>query len=513
LTFNKKKIFLIISCLLNIACVWTALTIQIRYDYQQTKEAAETNVFNLAKAFEEHISNRVKDIDRLLLDLSAEYRGNPTGFTLKTERSSELGYENLHISIALINKEGHVIYSDQPSTAVTRDMNDLKELVKNLAIRNDSLYILKPLLDTVSGKWSLGFAKRLHDKNGAFSGIIIAFVPPSFLSDFFRSITIGPQGVISLFGTDKYILARATGIKNINDATGRQIPADHPLVSNNIQNGIYHSLDDLDGMPRLSAFKKIHNYPLVVQVSLAEEHIYLHSSKRKMNIFIIGTIMTVALLGALAVLMLFEREQQRLLEKLSKRDEQLQATLVELEHLATTDTLTGLPNRRSFFARAQTEFTRANRYDRPLSLVMIDVDHFKDVNDRYGHSAGDEALRHVSEIMKDCIRESDMVARYGGEEFVLILPETDPDGAYFIAERVRTEIEMARLQITPATELKITVSLGIACMSHENQLADIDKLLQEADDAMYLAKRGGRNCIHMTTSSNWKEMALLSCDT
>ena len=255
-------------------------------------------------------------------------------------------------------------------------------------------------------------------------------------------------------------------------------------------------------MLRLSAYKKIQKYPLVVQVSLSEENIFLHSLKRKRNILIIGAIITVALLGALAVLLQFEREQLKLLDKVSKRDEQLQASLIELEHLATTDVLTGLPNRRSFFARAQTEFTRSNRYDRPLSLVMIDVDHFKDVNDQYGHIVGDEALRHISEIIKSCIRESDMVARYGGEEFVLILPETDPEGAHFIAERVRTEIEASRLLINPTTELCITVSLGIACTSPENQIPDIDKLLQEADDAMYRAKTNGRNCVYVTKYSS-----------
>jgi len=503
--FNKRKIFLIISCLLNIICIWVALTIQIRHDFLQTKEAAETNVFNLAKAFEEHINNKVKDIDRLLLNLRAEYREDFANFNLKPRHISELGYDNLHIHLSVINQEGEIIYSDQPSTAPPLENSDRKQSVHNLAIRNDSLFINRPLLDTISGEWSLQFSRKLYKKDGSFIGILTASTPPSFFSDFFQSINIGSTGVITLFGTDKYILASASGIKTLDEATGLQIATDHPFVSKKIQNGIYSSKSEIDGVLRLSAYKKIQKYPLVVQVSLSEENIFLHSLKRKRNILIIGAIITVALLGALAVLLQFEREQLKLLDKVSKRDEQLQASLIELEHLATTDVLTGLPNRRSFFARAQTEFTRSNRYDRPLSLVMIDVDHFKDVNDQYGHIVGDEALRHISEIIKSCIRESDMVARYVGEEFVLILPETDPEGAYFIAERVRTEIEASRLQINPTTELCITVSLGIACMSLENQLPDIDKLLQEADDAMYRAKTSGRNCVYVTKYSSNQE--------
>jgi len=500
---NKKKIFLIISCLLNIVCIWVALTLQIRHDHLQTKEAAETNVFNLAIALEQHVINTVKDIDRILLELRDGFREDFANFTLKSTHHSDLGYDKLHIHLSVLNQEGKIIYSD-PSSPLPPTFGEIerKQFVHNLAITNDALFINRPLLNTVSGEWHLQFSRKLFRKDGSFIGIIIVSTPPSLFANFSQSINIGNNGAITLFGTDKYILASASGIKNLVDATGQQIATDHPFVSGKFQNGIYSSKGEIDGVERLSAYRKIQDYPLVVQVSLAEENIFIHSSKRKRNILIIGTIISVALLGALAVLLQFEREQQKLLDKVSKRDEQLQVTLNELEHLVTTDALTDLPNRRSFFARAQTEFTRSNRYNRPLSLVMIDVDHFKDVNDQYGHIAGDEALRHISEIMKSCIREADMVARYGGEEFVLILPETDTEGAHFIAERVRTEIEASRLQIDPTTELRITVSMGIACMSQENQLPDIDKLLQEADDAMYRAKTSGRNCIYVTNYSH-----------
>lgn len=498
--FNKKKIFLIVSCLLNIFCIWVALTLQIRHDYLQTKEAAETNVFNLAIAFEEHVVKKTTDIDRVLLDLRSRFSEDPANFNLMPIKISDLGHDIQQIQLSVINQDGTIIYADQSSPLVTSlDKNERKQLVHNVSISNyDPLFINRPLIDPDSGEWRLQLTRKLFKKDGSVVGIIAVSIPPSFFGNFFNSINIGKNGSITLFATDKFILASASGIKNIVDATGQQIAADHPFVTKKIQNGIYGSTSEIDGTTRLSAYRKIKAYPLVVQVSLSEEDIFLHSSKRKRNILLIGAIISIALTGALAVLLQFEREQQKLLDKVSKRDEQLQETLKELEHLVTTDTLTGLPNRRSFFARAQTEFTRSNRYDRPLSLVMIDVDHFKDVNDKYGHLAGDEALRHISEIMKSCIREADMVARYGGEEFVLILPETDPEGAHFIAERVRSEIEASGLQIDSTTELKLTVSLGIACMSRENRLQDIDRLLQEADDAMYRAKAGGRNCVYVT---------------
>jgi diguanylate cyclase (GGDEF)-like protein len=499
--FNKKKIFLIISCLINIAGIWIAFAIQIRHDNMQTKKSAETNIFNLAKAFEEHVNSEVKDIDRLLLNLRSEYKEGFAHFIEESRIIDEYGYDNRLIHLSVINRKGILIYTDQPSTQTPLETTERKQFVNSFDIKKDSLFISRPLLDKLSKEWNIQFIRKLYNKDGSFTGIMIASTHSSFFSDFFQSIDIGSNGAITLYGVDRYILARASGLKNIDVATGLQVAEDHPFISKRVQNGIYSSKSIVDGVLRLSAYRKLQNYPLYVQVGLAEKDIFLNSANRKKDILIVGTIITAALLGALAILLQFEREQQKLMSQLSKRDEQLQVTLKELEHLVTTDTLTGLPNRRSFFSRVQTEFTRSNRYGRPLSLIMIDVDHFKDVNDQYGHLVGDAALKHISEIMLSCIRESDMVARYGGEEFIIILPETDAEGSRFIAERVRTDIEASRLNIDPATELSMTVSMGIACMSTENQFSDIDKLLQNADDAMYKSKTSGRNCVSMTSET------------
>ena len=497
--FNRKKIFLIISCILNIVGIWVALFMQIRHDNLQTRKSAETNVFNLARAFEEHVNSGVKDIDRLLLNLRSEYREGFAHFTEECRLIDEFGYDSRQIHLSVINREGVAIFKDQHSPYTLPETGERKQFVESLDIRNDALFISRPMFDKSSKQWSIQFTRKLYEKDGSFTGILVASIPPSFFSDFFQSIDLGNRGLITLFGTDRYILARSTGTKSIDDAIGKQIGEDHPFISRRVQNGIYSSRCVIDGELRLSAYRKLPKYPLFVQEGLSEDDIFLDSSNRRKNILIIGSIISAAFFGALALLMQLEREQQKLLEKLSKRDGQLQDTLKDLEHLVTTDALTGLPNRRSFFSRAQTEFTRATRYDRPLSLLMIDVDHFKSVNDRYGHLIGDAALRHISEIMMSCIREADMAARYGGEEFVIILPETDAEGAGFIAERVRREIEASRMWIDSMTELGLTVSIGIACTPPGNQFPDIDRLLQEADDALYMSKTRGRNCISMNT--------------
>lgn len=174
-------------------------------------------------------------------------------------------------------------------------------------------------------------------------------------------------------------------------------------------------------------------------------------------------------------------------------EDQLRSALVELERLASTDPLTKLPNRRSFFRRANAEFARSQRYGRPMSVIMMDLDHFKKVNDTLGHAVGDGVLRHVAAIIQDCTRGSDIIARFGGEEFVIILPETDSGGAFVIAERLRFSVESEPLMIESGGLVNITVSLGVAILTPEKNFLVIDKLLQQADDALYQAKESGRN--------------------
>jgi len=162
-----------------------------------------------------------------------------------------------------------------------------------------------------------------------------------------------------------------------------------------------------------------------------------------------------------------------------------------LDILAKTDGLTKVTNRREFMNVVGAEFARADRYDTPLSLVMVDLDHFKQVNDRFGHLAGDTVLAGVAGVMQDSVRDSDLVARYGGEEFVLLLPNTDAPGAALLAERCRELIATSKFDY-PGGKLSVTASMGIASYPSDD-MSSLDDLLNAADAAMYAAKRSGRD--------------------
>jgi diguanylate cyclase (GGDEF)-like protein len=157
--------------------------------------------------------------------------------------------------------------------------------------------------------------------------------------------------------------------------------------------------------------------------------------------------------------------------------------------LANTDGLTGLPNRRRFDEIYKAECHRGDRYARPLSALLVDVDHFKRVNDTYGHPVGDEVLRRVADALKSILRSSDHVARYGGEEFAILAPETGREGASLLAERIRREVELLEIPVGEKL-VRITCSVGVAV--REGGLSSC-QLIRRADMALYQAKHSGRN--------------------
>ena len=168
---------------------------------------------------------------------------------------------------------------------------------------------------------------------------------------------------------------------------------------------------------------------------------------------------------------------------------------LKLKKLATIDPLTGLSNRRTLMAKGEELYQHAKRYQKVFSLLMIDVDHFKSINDTHGHAIGDAILKKVSQTLIDHTRASDITARYGGEEFIVLLPETDQSGAYVIAEQLRQKINEATTLSSSGQTVTCSVSLGLA--SYDALSTSFDSLLSQADIALYEAKNTGRNNVYI----------------
>jgi len=196
-----------------------------------------------------------------------------------------------------------------------------------------------------------------------------------------------------------------------------------------------------------------------------------------------------------------KRQNAYLLEQLSTShamladaNDRLRELNDELMVLAATDSLTELHNRRHIDNTLEYEVSRRNRYPDPFSVVMIDIDRFKDFNDEYGHEGGDIALQSISKILRSCVRNTDVVGRFGGEEFVVILPKTHPANARTFAERMRAALEASRIMIDDQP-CAITASFGVTGVDADYGETSAVELLNAADRALYAAKHAGRNCV------------------
>ncbi len=189
----------------------------------------------------------------------------------------------------------------------------------------------------------------------------------------------------------------------------------------------------------------------------------------------------------------YNRQELEVRVKAGARIIELQTELLKAREKiriqACTDSLTGLANRRTLFDRLDAELNRAEREGKAISIAMIDVDHFKEVNDTYGHQTGDAVLRECALRISSCIRPYDFLARYGGEEFVLVLPGTDEQTSAIVCERIRVAVESQPF-LHKGLEISFTISIGLATWSGRE---DVDRFVAAADNALYKAKERGRN--------------------
>lgn len=177
--------------------------------------------------------------------------------------------------------------------------------------------------------------------------------------------------------------------------------------------------------------------------------------------------------------------------RILKLEEQLIQAREQMEALAMHDGLTGLLNRRAIEEYAEAEFNLTDRKERAMSIILLDIDHFKNVNDRFGHKTGDYALQQAAKILKEELRKYDRVGRWGGEEFMLILPDTQLQDAATVAERIRLKTAETQISLENGESFSVHISLGVVCTT--SQFQSLTKFIDAADQALYQAKQNGRN--------------------
>ena len=254
-----------------------------------------------------------------------------------------------------------------------------------------------------------------------------------------------------------------------------------------LENKSYHViitdiiLPAMGGLELTKIIKKDRDSDVIVMTGYSDDYSYEEAINIGASDFVIKPVRLEELLLRLKRVLKerdLTKERIRMMEKLQK--------------LAVTDGLTKLYNSRSFYTQLETEVDRFNRYKHPLALLLLDLDHFKDYNDTYGHLEGDKVLVRFSQIIKSCLRANDTAYRYGGEEFTVILPETGGEEAGLVAQRIRAALENERFAPINGKEVKITISIGVTEYQPKEELSSF---IQRADRAMYRSKQKGRNLV------------------
>lgn len=255
-------------------------------------------------------------------------------------------------------------------------------------------------------------------------------------------------------------------------------------------------MDGIEACRRIKSIKKLHDIPIIIITSSDGDQQIKKAFEAGATDFVPIPIREVELIARMqtALRLKSEMDQRKAREEdLRQVMKQLNEANQRLEALSYTDGLTGIYNRRYFDETLSQEWIRSIRFQRKLSLIMIDIDYFKRYNDRYGHQLGDKCLQQVASVLKGTVRGSDIVARYGGEEFVVILPETDKNGVLEVAQKLLQNVyELQVPHEDSEASPYVTISAGCCTMTPQSEM-DMSELITIADQALYQAKKQGRN--------------------
>ncbi|WP_164738515.1 sensor domain-containing diguanylate cyclase [Aquabacter cavernae] len=347
--------------------------------------------------------------------------------------------------------------------------------------RDVGTYLSQPFRSRYrSGDPTLAMSRRVNGADGSFNGMVMAGVRLAYFRSLLDNVRLGPDSAVTLLSTTGTVLMRSPssdGAGNVGaevqhgGVLDRMLAYSDPFVDEGL----------LDGSQRLYVYQRVADFPLILAVGLATSDIYAEWNRQALTF---GAL-TLAFCVALAFLV---RGLQRGLVRSTEMEELL-------KKMSLTDVLTGLPNRRAFDDRLDSEVRRMAREGRPIALLLVDVDHFKAVNDTYGHLNGDRLLRTLGrQIQRSVGRPGDVAARFGGEEFAVLLPDTDLKGARYIAERIRSDVERCFMTLDSGQRLSATVSVGL--VSAEPSGGENPHILvRQADEALYEAKAQGRNTV------------------
>jgi len=457
---------------------------------------ASTATTNMTRALAQHTTDTLRAADSVLIGLVERLEVDgmsdaslPRLKKLLQGSVAELSSLN---GIYVYDEQGRWIVNSQASTPRNANNADREYFIYHRTNLDQSAHVGLPIESRSTGRWVIPVSRRLNHPDGTFAGVVLATVDMAYFRNFHDSFDIGKNGTILLAMDNGTLLVRRPFH---NSYIGRDInngPVFTQLRSVGPGTKLLTSM--VDNITRVYSYTHIRHYPLVVAVALGQDDILAEWRQEAWR----TAAVILVLIAVLSNVGLRLARQISVREKAEAELRTAKLTLEELnrslERLSLQDSLTGLGNRRRFDTALQAECAHSVRYGTPLSLVLIDVDHFKRYNDLYGHPAGDECLRRVgAAVLAARLRSCDVAARYGGEEIAVLLPQTDAAGATAAAERLRQAIEALEISHAGNPAGRVTVSVGVSNLVRSDGEGAPARLVRDADGALYAAKAAGRN--------------------
>ncbi|AYR25710.1 sensor domain-containing diguanylate cyclase [Herbaspirillum rubrisubalbicans] len=364
--------------------------------------------------------------------------------------------------------------------------------------QDDQPHISATIISRSTTQWVIPMSLRLNHPDGRFAGVLLATLRLEHFNTLYQTVDLGHNSSILLVLRPGIILTRQPFEPDYINRDLSQDPNLHELLTGQ-PSGHAEIVSPLDASYRYLTYQAVQDFPLMVAVTIARDEALAIWRQQTvvygaavLLLLIIIAIFGVRLIGLINLRLAAEDRALQVMGELHQANQQL-------ELLAHQDGLTGLANRRHLDTVLAAEWRRALRSNAVLSLIMIDVDFFKQYNDLYGHQAGDECLRRIAAVLKERQRRpGDLAARYGGEEMVMLLPDTDAAGAMQVAEKIRAGIQALDLPHRGNPAGVVTISAGVGALELLGPGArTLEDLLGQADIALYQAKHGGRNQVRL----------------
>ncbi|OSN24732.1 Phytochrome-like protein cph2 [Pseudomonas syringae pv. actinidiae] len=479
--------FIALVCLSLIS----ATSWQIKQSKRERVATAKISVSNIVLAAEQQAKDTIRQADNTLRDLVERVERDGVDGAQHARLAKLMAQDVVNVDgiqgLFIYDARGNWVANSFSQGIQVNNNSDRAYFAYHRENADESIHVGSIVESRSTGDMVIPISRRINAEDGTFAGVALATVPVAYFQTFFKRMDVDDKGVIFLALNNGDLLARRptlTALVTTNVAKGDLFT--RYLPQSDSGTAVIKSV--VDGVERIYAYRRVSGLPIVAAAGVSYEHVFAPwwaYAFRSMALIGIITF-SLVLLG-----FFLYRQIQHLIEA----ENELSIARAELEIIARTDSLTHLANRRCFDSTLQKEWERASRNNSFIAIILLDIDWFKQYNDRYGHLVGDDCLVRVSRFIENCVkRPGDVAARYGGEEFVILLPETHLAGALSVAEEVRLSIENALIEHSDSPVGKVTISSGVVAVNAPEK-EGYTAALKEADRLLYLAKARGRNCV------------------